>query len=264
VNAGQNALCAEAAHGRMLCVMYDDREQHGWREWLAVSSNLCGLVGIVPLLGSLLLLLGQYPTLALAAFCLSVPCLLFFISGYLFKSNSQPITSLAEFLSAMPEALEERPRLEINGDGLPSQREPRLISTKPAVQRSEVISSVETPINRTIENITPNDLIDFYDEFTPVQAEKLTKQYLGKWIRASGQIASMTLNASGVQILVRQLPNPNRMLHTYFPGYDAVRRYGNLRNNETITFTGEVKGVNQRTVSLDKCIFVDEEASVAN
>jgi hypothetical protein len=152
----------------------------------------------------------------------------------------------------------------MSGDGLPSQRGQRLISTKPAVQESAVTSSVETPISRTIENLTPNDLIDFYDEFTPVQAEKLTRQYLGKWIRASGQIASITLNAAGLQILVRQLPNPNRMLHTYFPGYDAVRRYGSLRNNETITFTGEVKGVNQRTLSLDNCVFVDEESGVVN
>jgi hypothetical protein len=240
--------------------MYDEREQHGWREWLALSNNLFGLIGLIAFLSSPLLFLAQRPILAVAALCLSLPCLFFFVSGYVFKSNNSPITSIGEILSNTPRALEERPRPGAGAGVSPPRRELQLTSTGAAARESEAAAPVETTAARTIESVTASDLIDFFEGFTPSQAEKLTKPYLGKWIKASGEVASMRLNGGGVEILVRQLPNPNRMLHTYFPGYHAVKRYEKLRNNETITFTGEVKGVNRRTVSLDNCVFVDEES----
>lgn len=247
----------------MLCVMSNEQEQTNWQEWLGVTNNLLGLLALMGLIVSVLLFLGQHPVLALAAFCLSVPCILFFLSGWIFKNNNSPLISLSAHINSEPKTLEEKMRPEIDRAALLPKRELQPIALKSTVQENQVSRSTETVAKQINETVTPDYLMSLYDEFTATQANKLVKPYIGTWIKASGNIASVTLKPDGIQIFIRQLPNPNRMLCAYFPGIHAVKQYENLGNSGVITLFGQVQDVNKRAVLLDNCEFAVADSVTA-
>jgi hypothetical protein len=116
------------------------------------------------------------------------------------------------------------------------------------------ITEPEPPKERVFIAVDPEYLMAFYDERTSVQGDQLAQNYIGKWIRVSGNVGNASIKWSSV-IATLRLPNMRHILLVFDEGWKE--RVSLLIGGQKITAIGEIKQVSDDNITLDHCEVID-------
>jgi hypothetical protein len=113
------------------------------------------------------------------------------------------------------------------------------------------------------EGITPEYLLSFFQQHTSVQAKNATKDYVGKWMKVSGQVGNVlsTYQDFAQVTFERQKSSPVEWVdyitvYMYFRGSWKDRAII-LKRGDTITTIGQIREIEAVDLHLDNCEFDD-------
>ena len=119
-----------------------------------------------------------------------------------------------------------------------------------------------SPSERIYVNVTPEYLTSFYNQHTAFQAAKLVEPYIGKWITVFGIVNDVTSESRGTKIyIVRPKEDSGFLLIVAsFHEQTWIDRIVLLRREDKVAVVGQIKSVDSRSVWLDYCETIQEEA----
>jgi hypothetical protein len=115
------------------------------------------------------------------------------------------------------------------------------------------------------ESITPNYLLSFFEEHTGIQAAKMAKPFIGKWMRLSGRLGEVLSSAPehGAQLSFQREDVKGEKDWSYYitvyMRFDQpwLDRLAILRRGDQVTVVGQIKRVDPLVLNLDHCELVD-------
>lgn len=121
----------------------------------------------------------------------------------------------------------------------------------------------EAPEDRIYIDVTPAYLVGLFNDLTDLQAMPLTKPYLGKWMRVSGQLGNVMSGRetiSQVTFKKKSLDDPpveHHTLYMYFDRSEWDERLAVLPPGSPITVVGRLREFDRFDVHLERCELVD-------
>jgi hypothetical protein len=110
------------------------------------------------------------------------------------------------------------------------------------------------PSDKAIVNVTPRDLIKFFDDHVNAQAKKLLQAYIGQWMIVPD---AEVINIHDVDYGARSMVSTNANVVFTF-NEDWKSRVLVLRKGAKITAVGQITGVMAgSTVELENCELLD-------
>jgi hypothetical protein len=111
--------------------------------------------------------------------------------------------------------------------------------------------------------VTPERLFSFYRDNTSIQANEITKQYIGQWMKVDGNlndVNSSNKNFAGVTFQRDDIPLQERtwMYYTTINMYfrERIDRLKGLKPGDKLTVIGEITEIHNVLLSLDNCELV--------
>jgi hypothetical protein len=111
------------------------------------------------------------------------------------------------------------------------------------------------PRQPDIQNLTPEDLENFFKEKTGAQAQKQIAQFIGKWMKVSGPLADY----SDGRLTLSNHQYPATLFHvwTLFNGSPWTDLLLEMNIGTPITLQGQIAFVNRLGVQLIYCELLD-------
>jgi hypothetical protein len=131
----------------------------------------------------------------------------------------------------------------------------------PGVKSTEKQERVFVP-----PEVTPERLFSFYRDNTAIQANELTKQYIGQWMKIDGRlndVNSSNNNFTGVTFQHRDIPFLERewfdytAVNMYFR--EHIDRLKGLKRGDELSVIGEIKEIYNVLLTLDNCELVNPD-----
>ena len=114
--------------------------------------------------------------------------------------------------------------------------------------------TIEPPKERAFVTVDPEYLMGFYEGRTSVQGDQLAQNYIGKWVRVSGEVGNASVKGSSILAVLR-LPNIRHIMLLFEE--DWKERVSLLIGGQKITAIGEIQQINDNHVVLEHCEVID-------
>lgn len=114
-------------------------------------------------------------------------------------------------------------------------------------QDKPAIASTE----RIIVDVTPEYLMQFFDNNTAIQGRKQIASYLGKWIKATGIVNNVVRESDDTQVYI-MLPK-GRIVYAHFREPEQIKRVEELGRDAAVTVLGRVSEVRAPNMELETC-----------
>jgi hypothetical protein len=171
---------------------------------------------------------------------------------------------------AILEQAESNPFLTPEYDLTPNAKQPlkpevlKATEPKPEPKKTQETKSSKSknqkPVDskRIFANVSPEYVVNLFEEHTDTQAEKLLENYIGKWIRIEGNVLNVSDGEYLPQVLViTNIPGHFSNIALTFTDETQMQLAKMLRKTEKISVVGRLDKANQITISLKDCEFVD-------
>jgi hypothetical protein len=118
------------------------------------------------------------------------------------------------------------------------------------------VSSTTLADGRIVITFDPKYLTDFYKNNTALQADRLVRVFLGKWMKASGKVHDVSVSqfSGGTATVTFEYSDPFVM---HFLPKDWLDRLSILRRGDKITVLGQITDVTRTIVVLNNCEVID-------
>lgn len=124
--------------------------------------------------------------------------------------------------------------------------------------RSEVADSTSPipspPKDKLFVDVDPTYLMAFYENRTSVQGDQLAQNYIGKWIKISGNVGNASAKWGSIIATVR-LPGIGHILLCFDPKWKE--RVSLLMSGQNVTAIGEIMQVAEDSITLEHCELID-------
>jgi hypothetical protein len=131
---------------------------------------------------------------------------------------------------------------------------PKVETAKPKSERSPQPHQVG---DRIIANVTPKYLASFFDEHTDIQANRLVKQYIDKWLNVSGVVFDVRSTDVGTSIGIGPDSAERPFVVAYFREQQWIDRAELLRKGDHVTLIGRIVYVDSAVVRLTDSEIID-------
>jgi hypothetical protein len=108
--------------------------------------------------------------------------------------------------------------------------------------------------DRIIVEVTPEYFGDFFARHTEIQATKMVENYIGKWMRVSGQLSNASAYDYGFSIVTLQ---NSSYLHMIFRDKKLIDRISVMVPKQPITIMGQITNVSTLSLRLDNCEIIN-------
>jgi hypothetical protein len=116
-------------------------------------------------------------------------------------------------------------------------------------------------------NVTPDELVEFFEGHTSIQAQKLVAPYIGKWIEVSGLLGDVNpLAEDAAEVTFRPESTMAGMpvgvvTVMSFRTKEWVDRLAVLKHKDPIAVQGKIREIRSLRVYLDDCELLDQPRS---
>jgi len=109
------------------------------------------------------------------------------------------------------------------------------------------------PEERSFVDITPEDLVRVFKEYTEIQARTRVADVIGKWMKVSGPLGNVGDFTSFAQVTFALRPSPRATVFMYFRKKKWFDRISLLNRGNDITVVGRISEVKYGELHLDNC-----------
>src|SRR5579859_6267033 len=116
--------------------------------------------------------------------------------------------------------------------------------------------NVTQPEERSVVNVTPEDLTRFFEGHTIMQASILVADFINKWMQLSGPLGNVSEFTSLSAVTFADRLVSRASVNMYFRKRSWVDRLSILNRGDRITVLGRITRVEANVLSLDNCELV--------
>jgi hypothetical protein len=220
------------------------------------TGTVLGVVGLIVtlILGGLGIAYGGYSVKA------DYPVLA--VLSYVLGSGLVAGAVVAGILIIMRQQATPAPSVMSTGESRPTEPlAPSIASVPTAAPAPEIVSSITPKVTlgtpTITEDTTPQYLADLRKNRTELQAETLIARYIGKSLKISGKIQSVSSTERGRSIVSFETENIGDAFVMMWFDQKWSDRLSVFQKGDKITVIGKLKSVGKYDVQLDNCEIVD-------
>lgn len=113
--------------------------------------------------------------------------------------------------------------------------------------------AVKPAKERVFVTVAPEYLMAFYDDRTSIQGDQLAKNYIGKWIRVSGEVGNAT--SKWIILVTLRLTDHKHITLTFDDSW--MERVSLFISGQKITTIGEISQISDTSIVLSHCEVVE-------
>jgi len=126
-----------------------------------------------------------------------------------------------------------------------------------------IVTTPEPELDHSLIDISPFELLAFFDQHLTPQAQKLLEPYLGRRLRVTATVVDSHVYEDGRIYVYSTIPSPSEPkwiginVHFYF-GQNWGNRLLVLKRRKPITAIGEIWKIESKTIFLKHCELVSD------
>ena len=122
-------------------------------------------------------------------------------------------------------------------------------------EEKEIIEQgVNLPKERVFSRRTPKELVDMFEGRTNLEAERITQQHIGSWLRVKGKVENISNSSGGsLMVFLGDLFDTPPMITLWFEADKWLPKIQTLSKGDEIVVLGKIKEIRRSRIELELC-----------